>query len=235
MRVIKLFEGRYYEEKYGTLLLKGEKPFYHRFWMRYLRKYKESGRLLDLGCGLGFFLRYAEKYYETYGIDLSHFGIKEAKKRCNTEMVVGSATYIPFKDNYFDVITCFDLLEHMENPKDAIAECYRLLKDDGLLVITTPNISSNGLKWKKEKWFGFRDETHISLLSNDEWINMLKKNSFKIVDVFYDGLWDTPYFEVVPRVFQDLMIKYPSIVLFGFGLKFPRSLGENLCIVACKR
>lgn len=216
------------------LALKSRRPVWSR-WVKIIRAYKPNGNLLDVGCGAGWFLAYAEKHYDTYGVDASEYAIAEAKaKTHNTKLAVGGARCLDYKDNYFDVVTCFDLLEHLFIPDFAIAEFHRVLKDDGVLVVRVPNTESVGLELKRDDWFGARDETHVSLFGNKTWIKLITHKGFTIESVFYDGLWDTPYYKKIPKILQDIAIKYPSLVLFMLGLKFPRKFGENLCIVAKK-
>jgi len=230
------FGEDYFESLSGTAILKGRKPFYHGFWTRYLRGSVPSGRLLDLGCGRGYFLSYAEKYYETVGIDISEFAIQSARQVTErSELHVGDAAELAFSDGYFDVITCFDLLEHSHKPELVIRECNRALRKNGLIVLSVPNTGSLGRRWKKGDWFGYRDSTHVSVLTNEKWLEILRSNGFEIKDTRYDGLWDSPYFSRAPKAMQHLFFKFPFSVLFGLGIRFPKGLGENLCIVAKKR
>lgn len=233
-----MFDKKYYnvESNYSGMLLKGKKPLYNRFWIRRILQYKEEGNLLDIGCGMGFFLEHASKFFDIYGSDISEYGINEAKNRVpNIGLCIGDVQQIGIKTNSFDIITCFDVVEHLKTPEEAFKECYRILKDTGLLIVTTPNMSSFGCSYKKENWFAYRDSTHISLLKNEDWLTMLNACGYQIREVFYDGLWDTPYLTWVPKILQTIFIKYPSVVLFGFGLKFPQKYGENICIVAEKK
>ena len=231
------YDKRYFEktaEDVG-LLLKERRPLWRR-WVKIIHKYKEAGRLLDVGCGPGFFLAYAEKYYDAHGIDISEYAVREAKQRTRTaKLSVGDATNLHYENDYFDIVTCFDLLEHLPNSELALQEFYKVLKKEGILIIRVPNTDSIGARWKKEEWFGYRDKTHASLLSSEEWIDLLKDNSFEIMEVSYDGLWDTPYFKRVTKVLQDIIIKLPSLTLFLLGMKFSKKYGENICIVACKK
>jgi len=237
MNMKQKYDKRYFEktaEDVG-LLLKERRPLWRR-WMKNIRKYKASGKLLDVGCGQGFFLACVEKYYDVYGIDISEYAIREAKQRTTqVKLSVGDVTDLDYKNDYFDIVTCFDLLEHLPDPELALQEFYRILKKDGIVIIRVPNTDSIGARWKKEEWFGHRDKTHASLLSNEEWLSLLKESGFEILEVFHDGLWDTPYFKRVPKVLQDIIIKLPLLTLFWLGMKFSKKYGENICIVACKR
>lgn len=214
------------------LLLKTMRPLWWR-WLKIIRKYKSSGCLLDVGCGEGYFLQYAERNYDTYGIDVSEYCIREAMRKTNkTKLSVNSIKQIDYKNETFDIITCFDVLEHLEYPETTIKKIGYILKSGGLFVIRVPNLSSLGCDLKKEGWFGYVDKTHLSLLSNQEWFSLLNENDFKIIEVFYDGLWDTPYIKIVPKFIQNIFIKLPSLGLFILGIKYPMKLGENLCIIS---
>lgn len=216
------------------MILKGRRPLSGR-WTRILRRYRRSGRLLDIGCGQGFFLKSAEKYYLTYGMDVSAYCANESRIRADKSSVfVGDATHLGCRDEIFDLIACFDLLEHIERPGSTLGESHRALVRGGILMVRVPNTSSIGARLKGDGWFGQKDETHVSLLSNEEWIDLIKSNGFEVLDLFYDGLWDTPYFRKIPKILQDLIIKIPSLSLFWLGLKFDQRWGENLCIIARK-
>lgn len=216
------------------LLLKTMRPLWWR-WVKIIRKYKSSGCLLDVGCGEGYFLQYAERHFKTYGIDISEYGIREARKRAiKSKLYIGGVAPLNYDDKRFDIVTCFDVLEHLKNPEAAIQEFRRVLNRGGLFIIRVPNTSSLGSSWKKEEWFGFKDRTHVSLLTNNEWLSLLRKDNFQILEVFYDGLWDTPYLKIIPKGLQDILIKFPSQVLFFLGLRFTERCGENLCVIAQK-
>jgi len=237
------FEKRYFESEcgYSSSILKGRKPLQHRFWIRYLKRHKKGGRLLDVGCGKGFFLEYAEKAYETYGIDVSKYGIEQAQSKLHrAKLYVGNAEHLDFDADYFDIVTCFDVLEHLDKPELAIKECYRVLAQNGLFIVCVPNLQSIGHQWKKQQWFGYRDPTHLSLLPEEEWEQLLQRNNFRIVDRFYDGLWDSPYFGKVPAFIQHLPFKflftglYPLLGILG-ALNFRKNGGSALFLWLSKQ
>jgi SAM-dependent methyltransferase len=213
------------------LILKTECPLWWR-WIKIIRKYKPSGYLFDAGCGEGYFLEYAEKYYDAHGMDVSEYGIRAARHRASKSTVlVGSVAHIGYKEESFDIITCFDVLEHLERPDEAIKECRRILKGGGIFVVRVPNTSSLGCRCKQEDWFAWRDKTHTSVLSIEQWYLAFQRNNFEMLDVFYDALWDSPYLEYIPKTLQDVVIKFPSLVLFLLGMRFPPRFGENLCMI----
>jgi hypothetical protein len=110
-----------------------------------------------------------------------------------------------------------------------------------LIIASVPNLESLGRRWKKQQWFGYRDPTHVSLLPNEEWRWLLQRNSFRILDTFYDGLCDSPYFNGIPTFVQHIFFKFLFTILFpllgALGIKLPMKWGENLILVAnnCRR
>lgn len=104
-----------------------------------LRSRKEKPRVLDVGC-FPYHLGKAMEIlgYDVYGIASSHEPIKSTKIRvCNIE-----TDKFPFKDNFFDLVVCTEVLEHLpQSPARTIGEMYRVTKPQGRLLITTPNIA----------------------------------------------------------------------------------------------
>lgn len=102
----------------------------------------EGDTLLDVGCGEGiiqYFIR--GKVKNLYGIDNSKHELKKAKRRgFITQQINFDEDKFPFKDNFFDVVTCLDVIEHVKDPTLLLGEIHRILKHGGKLIISTPNI-----------------------------------------------------------------------------------------------
>lgn len=235
------FGAGYFRQRarYPTAVFKGRDLSFLKYplWDRVIRKRIRTGKLLDIGSAEGALLKWTEKRgYESYGMDISDFAIKEIshRKLSRTQLSVANINFLPFIDNSFDIITCFDVLEHLENPIIAIKEINRCLKEQGLFVMSTPNIYSNGLKWKADNWHGNRNPTHLSLLSPERWIALIEQSNLKLIDIFYDCLWDSPYFKKIPTLLQHLLFKPSLLIFYWTSIKFPSNMAENLWIVAVK-
>lgn len=103
-----------------------------------------SGRLLDMGCGLGFFLKRIEAYssWETYGCEISPAAVRYAHKTLGLDNVVCSRLEdINLPQNTFDLITIWDVIEHILRPDPLLRRCHSLLKEGGICFMRTPNIS----------------------------------------------------------------------------------------------
>lgn len=103
-------------------------------------------RYADLGCGLGTLtIRVANmiKPREVYGIDIDETSLKEASKLgIKTVKCDLNEDRIPLPDNFIDLVTMFETIEHLWNKDHALAEAYRILKPGGYLVLSTPNLCS---------------------------------------------------------------------------------------------
>ena len=100
-----------------------------------------DGRLLDVGCGFGFFLdSMKDSKLDLFGVDLDRSAIDFAKKKIHQKNI-SNVDFLDndFPDSYFDVITMFYILEHVQDPKLFLFEAFRILKDGGLLVLRVPH------------------------------------------------------------------------------------------------
>jgi len=104
---------------------------------------QRSGRILDIGCGDGSFSKRFEKYCEVFGVDISEKAIDLAEKAgVRAHKVDISCQRLPFDNEYFDVVYMGDVIEHLLDPDFAVCEVARVLKSDGFLVLSTPNLAS---------------------------------------------------------------------------------------------
>lgn len=113
--------------------------------------------VLDIGCGSGMISSYfCEQGSAVYGIDISEKMIQQANTfirshNLHATLSVGDASALQFPDNYFDLITCISVIEWLDKDKEAIGEIQRVLKKDGMAIISVPNQKS--LLRKIEKVF----------------------------------------------------------------------------------
>lgn len=107
-----------------------------------MEKYRKTNRLLDSGCGLGWFLTVAkERGWEVFGTEFSQAAVSICSEKGIT-MKEGALSVSMFEENYFDVITSFEVIEHINNPHDELNSISRLLRPGGLFYCTTPNFNS---------------------------------------------------------------------------------------------
>ena len=191
-----------------------------------ISKITKNDKVLDIGCGIGYqvptITRRCKKYF---GLDFSENAINVCQrnnKKFNSKFVCSDAHVLPFKNNFFDVILIIDTLENLFSPEKCLKEAYRILKKNGRIVVSVPNISSfyglgkNYIKKNLanevppiQKWF---DKKSITKL--------LERNGFDIVDIrssfflppFFTGkYYIIPPMKKVPEIynpFENILSKH---------------------------
>ena len=111
------------------------------FAARFLEERKlTERRLLDIGCGVGYFLDYARRRgYETYGVEISRPEAEYARQRFKVEVFCGQLERSPFPDGSFQVVTMLDVLEHLSNPLEVLRTVCSKLQPGGLLILRSAN------------------------------------------------------------------------------------------------
>ena len=144
--------------------------------MRLIKKYKKNGRLLELGCAYGYFINKAKNNgFDATGCDISQFAIDEGKKMFpDIDISQSDISKLKFKDKTFDIVATFETLEHCKNLEDVLEEMNRVIKDDGLLLVSIPD--TQVLPVEKDV-----DPTHIWHLSLEEWVKRISKSGFKLI------------------------------------------------------
>lgn len=107
----------------------------------------KNKKILDIGCFDGTFLSLIKNSNnDFYGIDASEYAIKEAKKKDIRvkKFYFDDKTKLPYKDNFFDLVNAGEVIEHIYDTDFFLKEIKRILKKDGYLSLSTPNIASMG-------------------------------------------------------------------------------------------
>ncbi|MBN2604122.1 MAG: class I SAM-dependent methyltransferase [Candidatus Thermoplasmatota archaeon] len=136
------------------------------------------GRLLDVGCAYGFLLEAARnRGYQAYGVDVSS-AIQFAKKK-GFDVYETDFMNMSIKDNFFDVITLVDMIEHISRPKDLFRRINRSLKVGGAVFIITPDVFSLSRKMLNNYWFHFKHE-HVSYFCPNSLSTLLSETGFEL-------------------------------------------------------
>jgi SAM-dependent methyltransferase len=138
----------------------------------------ENGKVLDIGCGAGHHLLWFKRYgWETYGVEISELACKRARER-GLEVFNGDLLEANFPDDYFDLITIHDVLEHTFKPKEILGKIHRILKPGGIVMGTMPNCDSLERRIFKEYWFLWEVPRHLYHFSVFTLTRLLKETNF---------------------------------------------------------
>jgi 2-polyprenyl-3-methyl-5-hydroxy-6-metoxy-1,4-benzoquinol methylase len=131
-----------------------------------LAKYKSCGALLDLGCSSGSFLESVKgSAWKLYGVEMSFAVARRAEERSGAQVFVGDILDAPFRAGSFDVVTCFDVLEHVYEPRKVMEKVEEWLKPGGIFYVLVPNIDSAEARVFKSYWYGLELPRHLSHFS----------------------------------------------------------------------
>ncbi len=146
----------------------------------------QNRKVLDVGIGYGYFLHILEKNFKfkhIYGMDPYLQSITISQKYTSATLKEGKIEdkVWPFS-NRFDVITCFDVIEHLENPADFFRNAKRYLKNDGIIIVSTPN-KQIPYYMRSIPIFGLPDKnpTHIHVESPHYWFTLAKGEKLEVI------------------------------------------------------
>lgn len=164
---------------------------------------RRGEKILDVGCGVGTFVFHsAKRGADGLGVDYSKESVRMARQLVGRYTIAGSARFVaaevfhlPFKDSAFDKITAVDFIEHirLEEKDFFLSEVRRVLKDNGIVIIFTPNKIREDIGafyWGARHLF-FRhkvpkNDLHYGLINKADFEKLLKKNGFSFDFHYYD-------------------------------------------------
>lgn len=140
------------------------------------------GHLLDIGTAAGSFLHVAEKRgWKVSGCEPSRWLCEWGKKNYGLDIRPGTHFEQHYPDQAFDVVTVWDVLEHVDDPKKFLVECQRILKPGGLLVVNYPDIGSLAAKAMGRKWLMLLT-AHLYYFTRTTLAAMLRATGFDVVE-----------------------------------------------------
>jgi 2-polyprenyl-3-methyl-5-hydroxy-6-metoxy-1,4-benzoquinol methylase len=142
--------------------------------------------LLDVGCYTGVFVEIAANHgWDAWGVEPSRWAVKQARSR-GLCVVAGTLSSPDLPQAHFDVLTLWDVIEHLTSPREALSQAQRLLKPGGLIVIHTLDIESPFARLMGARW-PWLMEMHIYYFSRHTLCRMLEQCGFRVLSTQTQG------------------------------------------------
>lgn len=151
--------------------------------IKFIKTFTNKNKLLDLGCGLGTFLKVArETGFIVSGNDISSHAQKVVKDGLKIPFYQGEVSKANLPKESFDIVTAWDVFEHILQVNETFQSVARSIKPGGFLFLTTPNIKSWDSQILGKHWYGYKKiPEHLIFFSPQSIRKILEANSFNII------------------------------------------------------
>ncbi|URA10912.1 class I SAM-dependent methyltransferase [Thermospira aquatica] len=202
-QILEEFNSERYDDDHSMDIHSSNNYLRYHLIYKHIKEYVEKNKrdvevkLLDVGCGPGHLATFLSplKNLTLYGCDISEKSLALAKEKGMNTVKCNLWETLPFPDGFFDIVVATEVIEHIYDTEHFIREIKRILKEDGLLVITTPNVASLGrrimlllginpvLEYKLSGGAG-----HIRYFTFKDLRSFLIENGFRIVKMETDAI-----------------------------------------------
>ena len=205
-----------------------------------INKLSNGHKLFDIGAASGHFLKIAKKYHwQTLGIDISEYAESQALK--NGESVLAGDFITTNITEKFDVITMWDVIEHVDSPTNYIKKINQLLNSNGLIALTTVDKSSVWAKITGRFWHLIIPPEHLFYFSKKSLTKLLEKNGFEILTTkkigrrsYLPQILKTLYRWQGLKIWHQLY-QYTSKNDFLKNIVIPFNIRDNIFLIAQKK
>ena len=169
-------DQEYIEEEQGRLETFAES-------LELVQRYRPSGHLLDVGCHVGTFLVLAEEAgYDVAGVEPSRWGSEIARTRIDGTVHCGAIEDAPLPEGGYDVITLWDVIEHLPDPALDIRAIHAALRPGGIFAVSTMDVESLFARVAGKRWPWYM-QMHLVYFSRQTLPEMLRREGFQICEV----------------------------------------------------
>jgi 2-polyprenyl-3-methyl-5-hydroxy-6-metoxy-1,4-benzoquinol methylase len=182
-----LYRDGYFDDQYGHGLAFGSPEMQKRLSqeshrIRFFRRVKKSGKVLDIGCGMGYFLLACrDAGYDVEGMDISADSAAYVRREMEIPVAVGAIDGIDYPPESFDIITMWHFLEHTSDPRPYLQKAGQWLKRDGVLVVDVPNYAGTDARKTWARWKGWQLPCHLYHYTPETLKRLLANHGFGTV------------------------------------------------------
>jgi SAM-dependent methyltransferase len=208
---------------YRNLILKAEVGLFSR-------RLPKPGRMLDVGCGSGDYLEiFRGRGWEVCGLESSGPAGSYARDVRKLDVRQGELLEAVFPENRFDLVTYFQVLEHVVDPRLQMRECFRILRPGGTLLVQVPNIESAQFNRHRERWLHLSAPQHLNHFSPATLRKLLESEGFHVKAESQFSIRMDPLVEVVSRHPGLKSCVFPGL---GSSCGLPAKIGYLLLTLA---
>lgn len=216
----------------------------------------QTGRVLDIGCGNGVFLREMQKRgWQIIGLETNHQAAQVCQEMFGIERIFeGPLEKFSLSKESFNLVTFFHVLEHLPDPTQDLKKCFTLLRPGGTLVVNVPNASSLEAKLFWPNWYGLDIPRHLSQFRKTDLLKIIEKTGFEkkltlktighflskehqgwikhSIDIFYakerKQIESNTHNRLIHYLKRSwLKLKYQTLIILGFFLHYLQKITDN--------
>lgn len=151
-----------------------------------------GGKVLDIGCGTGDRLKvFRRKGFDVYGVEVSPQA-RYAREHLNLNVMEGNLLKAGYAGDFFDVITMYNVFEHVHDPRKLLQEIRRVLKAKGYLVVGVPSTDSIQYHLFRKRWSAFDLPRDLFYFNPSLLRRLLEEGGFQVIGVDHDSNWWHP-------------------------------------------
>lgn len=156
-----------------------------------IKKYLPAGKranVLELGSAAGFFIKeVASRGHEAVGIEISAGMASYAKDILHVNCFQGQLEDVPLKDNHYDIVAMWHVLEHLETPVETLKKLHMKMTENSYIFIAVPNFASGNSVRFRENWGHLQSKVHLSHFTPESMRCCLEKSGFEMISCVKSG------------------------------------------------
>ncbi len=198
-----------------------------------------TGTLLDIGCALGGFLAVAKEYgFKVEGVEIARYAAEQACERLQVKVTNSDIYSAELAAEGYEVITMWDVIEHLTDPNLALEKIVRALRPKGYLAFSTGDVSSFWARLTGKRWQLLTPPQHLYFFSQRSMAELLMRHGFSLREIHHEKKWVTVGF-VLFKAQESFgsFVKPLSTAVRWTGLhnaKINVNLGDIMTVVAQK-
>lgn len=206
-----------------------------------VKRPEKGGRLLDVGCAMGYLVETALKAgWDAHGVDVSRYAVSKAPKALAARLTVASLDSMSYEKHSFDCITMLDVVEHLQDPRTGLKKLNSLLTKNGTILITTGNANSLFAHLMGKHWTFYTPPQHLYFFTKQTFATLLSQAGFVPVKWFGIGKWlSLGYVLHLAATSADFKIahylKQLSTMLHMDSIPVYLPVGDNMIVIARKK